>query len=186
MCKNPLPARVTSCSLGCSGWTIGPLWACADPCFTSVYVTHVNNLIFQFSLWYKRYDKADISAGLLWDCWQKRLQLASFSQRGELQRWGLLTRASGKLTSHTQRFVSHSELCLLLPSRYLESLCQREAQPRTKQRPRKSQVHQGNVVWSCVRNRSERWLQSGVGVNDTFWLPKYWTLDGVWELAQRN
>lgn len=32
---------------------------------------------------------------------------------------------------------------------------------------------------------SADWGQ-GVGVNDTFSLPKYWTLDGVWELAQRN
>ena len=94
--------------------------------FTSVYVTCVNNLIFQFSLWYKRYDKADITAGWLRGCWQQRLQLASFSQRGGPQRRGLTTRVSGRLTSRSQGFVSCLELCLLLSSRYLESLCQRE------------------------------------------------------------
>lgn len=104
--KNHLPASVTLWRSGRTSWTVSPLWVHANPSFTSVYVTRVNNLIFQFSLWYKRYDKADIRTGWLRVCWRKRRQFASFSQLGGLQFWGLLARVLERLASHAQQFVS--------------------------------------------------------------------------------
>lgn len=138
MFKNPLPTRVTPYGFAWTGRTVCPLGACADWSFVSVYITRVNNLISPFFLGYKCYEKADISTGMLRVCWQKRLEFASFSQRGGPRRGGLPTRVSGRLASYTQRFVSHLELCLLLPSRYLEFLCQRGAQPRTPRQPREA------------------------------------------------
>lgn len=103
--KNHLPTSVTLCSISQTGWTVSPLWVCANWSFTSVYVARVNNLIFQFSLWYKRYDKADIRTGVLRVCWQKRLQFGFFSQLGGLQFWGLPTRVLGDSRHHA------SDLC---------------------------------------------------------------------------
>lgn len=65
-------------------WQDRPVWVHANPSFTSVYVTRVNNLIFQFSLWYKPYDKADIRTGLLRVCWQQRVHFAPFPHLGGL------------------------------------------------------------------------------------------------------
>lgn len=77
MCRNLL-LRVTLVRFGVDWPNSESSWACANQSFTSVYVTHVNSLIFPFSLWYRCCDNADISAGLPQGCWQKRQYLLPF------------------------------------------------------------------------------------------------------------
>lgn len=174
------------CGSGRTGRAVSPRQAWAEWSFTPVYVTHVNNLIFG----------PPLMQTLRWSGPQRWLPvrlllaekagLAATPQLGGPQRRGLPPPGSlGTRTSHTLRFGSCWELCALLPSRKLESVCQRGAEKRgpPPPPPRKGRVHRECGLRLCL----QRWgcrEQSERGVHGTF--PKSWICPGVRDFAQRT
>lgn len=179
VCKNPL-LRVLPVQFGVDWLNSESSWACADQSFTSVYVTHVNNVIFPFSLWYRHCDNAVISAGSPPGCWQKRQCLFPFPSpvAATLRPPHTCVRGDAR---HTPSDLCHAgssvystpPQCVFGVLRSARSLNTHSAAPR------KGQVHQGNVVWSCILTDAVL-TAAEAGANDPFPLP---VLDASWCLG---
>lgn len=152
----------------------------------SVSAAHVNSLVLRFSLGPERYARADPGAGSPRACRQKRLPCACCPPA----RWAPAprpphARAGG---THVTRPAIVSRWELFIPPPCVFGMLMSEGKEPNHAlgsgRGRTGASGTRGLEPSPHSSRCPR--QAEAGPSAAWPLPKFWTLAGVWELAQRN